>query len=182
MWEPVGHHAGEVPLPVLSSLPSHLFSSLFPCLHLPPNSSDMASDHAFRIGDYTRAEKIAPSDHIRNMSHQIAICSEGIGVAGPTHPRGNEKSKTTIADLKEPKDEITVTDSVLIDEDDPGTTDTIIVTGADVAANLIPMRDDHDTAITFRAIFLGSVFVAFSAGLGQIYNVSCIVHQVYHPY
>ncbi|CAG8214265.1 unnamed protein product [Penicillium olsonii] len=104
------------------------------------------------------------------MLRQIATCSEGIGVAGPNPSLGNEKFITPIADLEEVKEEITVTNSVLIDDYDPGTRDTIIVTGADVAAHLMPMRDDHDTAITFRAIFLGSVFVAFSAGLGQIYN------------
>ncbi|KAF1934879.1 OPT superfamily oligopeptide transporter [Clathrospora elynae] len=39
----------------------------------------------------------------------------------------------------------------------------IIVTGADAATHLLPMRDDFEPALTFRSIFLASVLAAFQA-------------------
>jgi hypothetical protein len=53
--------------------------------------------------------------------------------------------------------------------DDP---DHIIVTGADAAAHLLPLRDDGDPSVTFRGIFLASCLSAFSAVMNQIYTVS----------
>lgn len=47
----------------------------------------------------------------------------------------------------------------------------IIVTGADAAAHLLPMRDDHDPALTFRSIFLATILSAFQAVVFQIYQV-----------
>lgn len=53
--------------------------------------------------------------------------------------------------------------------DDP---DHIIVTGADAAAHLLPLRDDGDPSVTFRGIFLASCLSAFQAVMNQIYTVS----------
>jgi Icc-related predicted phosphoesterase len=48
----------------------------------------------------------------------------------------------------------------------------IIITGADAAAHLLPMRDDFESALTFRSIFLASILAAFQAVVYQIYQVS----------
>jgi hypothetical protein len=53
--------------------------------------------------------------------------------------------------------------------DDP---DYIIVTGADAATHLLPLRDDGDPSVTFRGIFLASCLSAFQAVMNQIYTVS----------
>jgi hypothetical protein len=50
--------------------------------------------------------------------------------------------------------------------------DHIIVTGADAAAHLLPMRDDREPALTFRGIFLATILSAFQAVVYQIYQVS----------
>ena len=48
----------------------------------------------------------------------------------------------------------------------------IIITGADAAAHLLPLRDDGDPSVTFRGIFLASCLSAFQAVMNQIYTVS----------
>lgn len=55
------------------------------------------------------------------------------------------------------------------DRDSP---DVLIISGADVAAHLLPMRDDFDRTLTFRAFVLGSGLAAFLAVMTQIYTVS----------
>ncbi|RFU25709.1 hypothetical protein B7463_g10629, partial [Scytalidium lignicola] len=55
-------------------------------------------------------------------------------------------------------------------EKDDGSEDVIIVTGADAAAHLLPLRDDGEPALTFRSIFLASGLSAFQAIMYQIYN------------
>jgi len=50
--------------------------------------------------------------------------------------------------------------------------DYIIVTGADAATHLLPMRDDFEPALTFRSIFLATGLSAFQAVMSQIYSVS----------
>ena len=47
----------------------------------------------------------------------------------------------------------------------------IIVTGADAAAHLLPMRDDGERALTFRSLFLASCLACFQAVMSQIYQV-----------
>ncbi|CAN9113053.1 unnamed protein product [Alternaria alternata] len=55
------------------------------------------------------------------------------------------------------------------EKDDNGE-DHIIVTGADAAAHLLPLRDDFVPAVTFRSIFLASILSAFQAVVFQIYQ------------
>jgi len=57
----------------------------------------------------------------------------------------------------------------------------IIVTGADAAAHLLPMRDDHDPSLTFRSIFLATILSAFQAVVYQIYQV-CFLLSSPHGY
>jgi hypothetical protein len=49
--------------------------------------------------------------------------------------------------------------------------DTIIITGADAAAHLLPLRDDFDSVLTFRSILLASGLACFQAVMNQIYQV-----------
>jgi hypothetical protein len=61
------------------------------------------------------------------------------------------------------------------DSHDGDSDDHIIVTGADAAAHLLPMRDDHDPALTFRSIFMATCLSAFQAVVYQIYQVRCLL-------
>lgn len=108
------------------------------------------------------------------MSSPISASPQGIGVIDPSITTDNEKSGTplvTLADLKDTKDEIALVEREATN-DDTEVDAAIIVTGADVSAHLISMRDDHDTAINFRSFFLATGFIAFTAALSQIFNVS----------
>ncbi|KAL1866024.1 hypothetical protein Daus18300_006925 [Diaporthe australafricana] len=56
-------------------------------------------------------------------------------------------------------------------EDDGRNSDeVIIITGADAARHLLPMRDDFDTALTFRSLLLASGLSCFQAVMSQIYT------------
>ncbi|KAK7757622.1 hypothetical protein SLS62_000637 [Diatrype stigma] len=50
--------------------------------------------------------------------------------------------------------------------------DAIIITGADAARYLLPLRDDFEPVLTFRSLFLATCFAAFQAVMKQIYYVS----------
>lgn len=63
-------------------------------------------------------------------------------------------------------------------DDDKHDPDQIIVTGADAAVHLLPLRDDGDPSVTFRGIFLASCLSAFQAVMNQIYTVSHMKHLV----
>lgn len=57
-------------------------------------------------------------------------------------------------------------------ESDPDSTNVVIVTGADAAAHLLPLRDDFDSVLTFRSVILASGLACFQAVMNQIYQVS----------
>ena len=44
----------------------------------------------------------------------------------------------------------------------------VITTGHDVSRFVVDIRDDGDTALTFRSIFLGTIFAGMSAALSQV--------------
>ncbi|KAF8842459.1 OPT superfamily oligopeptide transporter [Paxillus ammoniavirescens] len=46
----------------------------------------------------------------------------------------------------------------------------VITTGRDVSRFLVDVRDDGDQAVTFRSLFLGTVFAGLGAALCEIYN------------
>lgn len=48
----------------------------------------------------------------------------------------------------------------------------VIKTGADAAEHLLPLRDDFDSAVTFRSIVLATAVSGFQAVMTQIYTVS----------
>lgn len=58
------------------------------------------------------------------------------------------------------------------DDDGRSSDEVIIITGADAARHLLPLRDDSDTALTFRSLLLASGLSCFQAVMSQIYTVS----------
>ncbi|KAL1885467.1 hypothetical protein Plec18167_000961 [Paecilomyces lecythidis] len=54
-------------------------------------------------------------------------------------------------------------------DDGTGDKETRIVTGADAAKYLLPLRDDGEPSLTFRCLFLASVLSCFQAVMTQIY-------------
>jgi hypothetical protein len=53
--------------------------------------------------------------------------------------------------------------------------DVVLVTGADAALHLLPLRDDFDKALTFRSIILASGLACFQAVMTQIYSAFCSI-------
>ena len=44
----------------------------------------------------------------------------------------------------------------------------VITTGHDVSHFVVDIRDDEDTALTFRSMFLGTIFAGMGAALSQV--------------
>ncbi|KAL5083024.1 hypothetical protein Trisim1_002247 [Trichoderma cf. simile WF8] len=99
-----------------------------------------------------------------------------VEVRTPTHEISDEKiaAGEVYSEKKGALDpEITIApplDSDDYDEKDNASDDVIIVTGADAAAHLIPLRDDGEPALTFRSMFLATCLSAFQAVMSQIYQ------------
>lgn len=97
---------------------------------------------------------------------------QGVGIAVSTPEPIDEKAVTVLG-----KDEAQVSGNELFVETARDSADAVIVTGADVAAHLLPMRDDFDPTLTFRAAILGSGLAAFLAVMTQIYTASESAHH-----
>ncbi|KAJ5449724.1 OPT oligopeptide transporter [Penicillium daleae] len=54
-------------------------------------------------------------------------------------------------------------------ENDRDSDDVIIVSGADAAQHLLPLRDDFEQTVTFRSMLLASILACFQAVMNQIY-------------
>ena len=65
------------------------------------------------------------------------------------------------------------------DNEEGHSDDTIIITGADVANNLMSLRDDGEPALTFRSLLLATLLSGFQAAVNQIYQVSGVTIQVF---
>ncbi|KAK4131015.1 OPT superfamily oligopeptide transporter [Trichocladium antarcticum] len=63
-----------------------------------------------------------------------------------------------------------VSDADSSQEKGEGSDDAIIITGADAALHLLPLRDDGEPALSFRSIFLATILSAFQAVMNQIYT------------
>lgn len=98
--------------------------------------------------------------------------THGVGIAVSTPEPINEKAVTVLG-----KDE-DASGNEFFAENARDSADAVIVTGADVAAHLLPMRDDFDPTLTFRAAILGSGLAAFLAVMTQIYAVSESAHLI----
>ncbi|KAK8005060.1 OPT oligopeptide transporter protein-domain-containing protein [Apiospora arundinis] len=105
---------------------------------------------------------------------------EGKVVEAPTHPEVNETRIVPSHAVPSEKDEF-VGDAItaaispsevggIEQEKDRASEDVIIITGADAAHHLLPMRDDGDPAITFRGMVLATIFSGFQAVMYQIYQ------------
>lgn len=57
-------------------------------------------------------------------------------------------------------------------DEDGDSENAIIITGADAAKYLLPLRDDFEPVLTFRSLFLATCLAAFQAVMRQIYYVS----------
>ena len=44
----------------------------------------------------------------------------------------------------------------------------VITTGEDVSKYVVDLRDDRDPAITFRSLFLGTIFAGLGAAVEQV--------------
>lgn len=112
---------------------------------------------------------------------------EGKVVEFPSHQAINEKKIITVGTGVSEKDALESeihaaphsndADSHNKDHDsDQKDTDTdsenvIIITGADAAAHLLPLRDDGEPALTFRSLFLATGLSGFQSVMNQIYQV-----------
>lgn len=105
-----------------------------------------------------------------------------VEVRTPTHEISDEKiAAGEVYSEKKGDPEITVApplDSDDYDEKDNASDDVIIITGADAAAHLIPLRDDGEPALTFRSMFLATCLSAFQAVMSQIYQVRSVQFQI----
>jgi hypothetical protein len=106
---------------------------------------------------------------------------EAHAVEVPSHQAINEKIRLSSAENRDSKDGGLVHDNEIKPvpqydgddhEKDTGSGDPIIVTGADAAQHLLSIRDDGDSALTFRSLFLATILSAFQAVMTQIYYVS----------
>ncbi|KAL7893519.1 OPT oligopeptide transporter domain-containing protein [Trichoderma sp. SZMC 28014] len=101
-----------------------------------------------------------------NKAVRNEISDEEIRYGGAADFEKNEKLKTEISS------------AVPIDSDDyddnsaqdNASDDVIIVTGADAAEHLLPLRDDREPSLTFRSLFLATCLSAFQAVMSQIYQ------------
>jgi hypothetical protein len=89
----------------------------------------------------------------------------GVTIQATDVDLGNEKAP----DIENEKTKLSI--DVPTNSDGHETSTGPIITGADVSAHLIPLRDDFDAAITFRSFILASALVCFTASMDQIYNV-----------
>lgn len=103
---------------------------------------------------------------------------EGKVISVPTHPVANEKeSHPDDAALtgKNIDTEIqavpALSDRDSSEKEEEGRDGKIIITGADAALYLLPLRDDGDPSLTFRSLFLASGLACFQAVMYQIYTV-----------
>lgn len=106
--------------------------------------------------------------------HKEPISLEGNAFSVPTSDTVDEKivdahviPKNSILDEKVH----TGSEGERSDKSDSDNKDAIVITGSDAATYLLPLRDDHDAALTFRSLVLASGLSCFQAVLTQIYTV-----------
>lgn len=87
---------------------------------------------------------------------------DGIADRGTPLEKGDEHLNTSIA----PAPYETEDDSSRDNSRDKA----IIITGKDASERLLPLRDDHDPALTFRCVVLATALSCFAAVMAQIYN------------
>ena len=75
-------------------------------------------------------------------------------------------------DEKELQYNIDYSDNALEDDSKPifHNGEPVITTGYDVSRFVVDIHDDNDSALTFRSMFLGTIFAGMSAALSQVSN------------
>ncbi|OOQ84620.1 oligopeptide transporter [Penicillium brasilianum] len=76
--------------------------------------------------------------------------------------------KTTAA-ISTSEDKSDITKDEINGETDRDSAEVVIVTGADAAQHLLPLRDDFEPTVTFRSILLASLLACFQGVMNQIY-------------
>ena len=86
-----------------------------------------------------------------------------------------EKLETIAVDGKELQENID-DNNYLEDDSRPNfhNGEPIITTGRDVSRFVVDIRDDEDPALTFRSMFLGTVFAGLGAALSQVSKLKTI--------
>lgn len=111
---------------------------------------------------------------VKVPSHQAfnekQIASAPIGDKQDTH-YDTEKEGTADSEIQPAPPLYEVGSQNDSDGKDHDSEDVIIRTGADAATHLLPMRDDHEPALTFRSIALATILSGFQAVVFQIYQV-----------
>jgi hypothetical protein len=80
----------------------------------------------------------------------------------------NEKLETIVEDEK--GSQYNIDDNSLEDTSKPNFQkgEPVITTGCDVSRFVVDIRDDGDPALTFRSMFLGTMFAGMGAALSQV--------------
>ncbi|RAL62105.1 hypothetical protein DID88_002591 [Monilinia fructigena] len=96
---------------------------------------------------------------------------EGHIIPVPTHREIDEKLRMSVEDREISKETSDIATKELSDASrDDNSDDVIIITGADAAAHLLPLRDDGQPALSFRSIVLATILSGFQAVMYQIYS------------
>ena len=111
----------------------------------------------------TEKATVGPPDPADDVPTSIPSRGSGDGKA-----HGSADEKTGKGGVLDPEIAPAVPDDGLCDT---ASEDVVIVTGADAAAHLLPLRDDFEPALTFRSMFLASCLSCFQAVMSQIYQV-----------
>ena len=82
----------------------------------------------------------------------------------------SQEKKTTVVDEKELQ--YNIDENALDDDSKPifHNGEPVITTGRDVSRFVVDIRDDNDPALTFRSMFLGTIFAGMGAALSQVRN------------
>ena len=86
----------------------------------------------------------------------------------------SEEKPKTVVDEKESKHSLNIDDTSNSLEDNSKPMlhngEPAITTGRDVSRLVVDIRDDEDPALTFRSMFLGTIFAGMGAALIQVSN------------
>lgn len=109
----------------------------------------------------------------RDVEELHALPTLGHGVSEKTSVR---EADTNSVDLTKEKD---FGSSVEVHPDDEDVVylkgEPIVTTGRDVSRFVVDIRDDGDSALTFRSFFLGTVMAGLGAALCQVRSYSTII-------
>ncbi|KAJ5580680.1 hypothetical protein N7450_006981 [Penicillium hetheringtonii] len=102
------------------------------------------------------------------MASNIAVSSEkssNLSISGIETPDEKTAAVNVLSGEQNAKP-----DQVPSIESDRDSADVVIITGADAATHLVPLRDDFDNVLTFRSIILATGLACFQAVMNQIYQ------------